>query len=58
MAAAASWLVAVLALYAVFAWFAETPWIPRYALLLVAILAIPLTRLSAAPLALASNRHR
>ena len=55
---AAAGLAAVLALYAVFAWMAETPVIPRYALLLLAILAIPLTRLSAAPLALASNRHR
>jgi len=52
------WLAAVLALYAVFAWIADTPVIPRHALLLIAILAIPLTRLSAAPLALASNRHR
>ncbi len=58
LTAAAAWLAAVLALYAVFAWIAETPVIPRYALLLIAILAIPLTRLSAAPLALASNRHR
>jgi hypothetical protein len=58
LATAAAWLAAVLALYAVFAWIAETPIIPRYALLLLAILAIPLTRLSAAPLALASNRHR
>jgi hypothetical protein len=58
LATAAAWLAAVLALYAVFAWIAETPIIPRYALLLLAILAVPLTRLSAAPLALASNRHR
>ena len=55
---AAIWLTAVLALYAVFAWFADTPHIPRYVLVLIAILAVPLTRLSAAPLALASNRHR
>ena len=55
---AAIWLAAVLALYAVLAWFADTPHIPRYVLVLIAILAIPLTRLSAAPLALASNRHR
>jgi hypothetical protein len=58
LATAAAWLVAVLALYAVFTWFADTPVIPKYALLLLAVLAIPLTRLSAAPLALASNRHR
>ncbi len=56
--AAALWLAAVLALYAVFAWLADTSLIARYVLLLIAILAIPLTRLSAAPLALASNRHR
>jgi len=36
----------------------RTPHIARYFLLLVAILAIPLARLSAAPLALAWNRHR
>ena len=36
----------------------DTPLIPRYFLVLVAILAIPLARLSAAPLALAWNRHR
>lgn len=56
--AAAMWLAAVLVLYGVFAWFADTPQIARYVLLLIAILAIPLTRLSAAPLALAANRHR
>ena len=55
---AASWCVVVLALYAVFAWFMETPFFPRYVLALIAILAIPLARLSAAPLALAWNRHR
>ena len=52
------WVVAVLALYGVFAWIADSPLIARYVLLLIAILAIPLTRLSAAPLALAANRHR
>ena len=55
---AVCWLVAVLALYALFVWFFSTPFVPRYFLLLVAILAIPLARLSAAPLALAWNRHR
>jgi hypothetical protein len=55
---AAVWLAAVLVLYAVLAWMADTPHIPRYVLMLLAILAIPLTRLSAAPLALALNRHR
>jgi hypothetical protein len=55
---AACWLVAVLALYGVLVWFASTPFIPRYLLASIAILAIPLARLAAAPLALAWNRHR
>lgn len=58
VAGAAGWLVAVLALYGVLVWFFSTPFFPRYLLALVAILAIPLARLSAAPLALAWNRHR
>ena len=56
--AAALWVAAVLSLYAVFGWIADTPHVPRHGILLVAILAVPLMRLSAAPLALASNRHR
>jgi len=55
---AACWSVAVLALYGVLVWLFDTPHIPRYLLMLVAILAIPLARISAAPLALAWNRHR
>jgi hypothetical protein len=55
---AVSWCMAVLALYGVFAWFFSTPLFPRYLLVLVAILATPLARLSAAPLVLAWNRHR
>jgi len=55
---AAVWLVAVLALYGLLVWLVDTPLIARYFLALVAILAIPLARLSAAPLALAWNRHR
>lgn len=55
---AACWLVAVLALYGLLAWLVSGPLIPGYFLLLVAILEIPLARLSAAPLALAWNRHR
>ena len=55
---AASWLAAVLALYAVFVWILSTPLVPRYMLALVAILAVPLARVSSAPLALAWNRHR
>jgi poly(hydroxyalkanoate) depolymerase family esterase len=55
----AAWLVAVLALYGLLAWLlAFPPSMPRLLPGLVAILAIPLARLSAAPLALAWNRHR
>lgn len=55
---AACWVVAVLALYGLLTWLLFTPFMPRYLLGLVAILAVPLARLSAAPLALAWNRHR
>jgi hypothetical protein len=55
---AAMWSVAVLALYGVLVWLLDTPHFPHYLLMLVAILTIPLARLSAAPLALAWNRHR
>ena len=55
---AAVWLTSVLALYGVLLWVFGTPHFPRYLLLLFAILVIPLARLSAAPLALAWNRHR
>jgi len=55
---AACWDVAVFALYGLLAWLLPALLFPRYVLALVAILAIPLARLSAAPLALAWNRHR
>jgi hypothetical protein len=55
---AACWLVVVLALHGLLVWVVATPFIPSYLLLLVAILATPLARVSAAPLALAWNRHR
>ncbi len=55
---AACWCIVVLALYGLLVWFLSTPFFPRYLLALVAILAVPLARLSAAPLALAWNRHR
>ncbi len=55
---AAFWCVAVLALYGVLVWLLGTPHFPHYLLMLLAILAFPLARLSAAPLALAWNRHR
>jgi hypothetical protein len=55
---AAVWCLAVFALYGVLVWLLDTPHFPHYLLMLLAILAIPLARLSAAPLALAWNRHR
>jgi hypothetical protein len=55
---AAVWTLAVLALYGVLAWLFNAPHIPRYLLMLVAILTIPITRLSASPVALALSRHR
>ena len=58
VAGAAGWSVAVFALYGLLVWLIATPFFPRHVLALVAILAMPLARLSAAPLALAWNRHR
>ena len=58
VAGALCWDVLVFALYDVLAWIVPALLIRRYFLALVAILAIPLARLSAAPLALAWNRHR
>ncbi len=55
---AACWSIAVFALYGVLVWLYDAPHIPHYLVMLVAILLIPLARLSAAPLALAWNRHR
>jgi hypothetical protein len=55
---AACWLVTVLALYGVLEWFAASPLVPRYFLGAIAILQVPLVRVSAAPLALAWSRHR
>ena len=56
--AAACWCALVFALYGVLVWMLDTPHVPHYLLMLLAILAIPLARLSLAPLALAWNRHR
>jgi len=56
--AAACWLAVVLVLYGLLSWLVTTPLIPRFFLAMVAVLAVPLARLSAAPLALAWNRHR
>ena len=55
---AAVWCAAVLALYGLLRWLLDAPHIPHYLLMLIAILAIPIARLSAAPVALAWNRHR
>src|SRR5213594_1192514 len=58
VAGAACWVLAVFALYGVLVWFFSTPFVAHYLLALIAILAVPLARISAAPLALAWNRHR
>jgi CDP-diglyceride synthetase len=58
VACAAGWLVIVVALYGVLEWCAASPLIPHYFLGAIAILMVPLARVSAAPLALASSRHR
>ncbi len=55
---AIGWDVAVLAVYGLLVWILPTLLFQQYFLALIAILAIPLTRLAAAPLALAWNRHR
>jgi hypothetical protein len=55
---AVCWDVAVFALYGLLMWIVPTLLVRSYFLALVAILAIPLARLSATPLALAWNRHR
>jgi hypothetical protein len=58
LAGAALWAGAVFVLYGVLVWWLATPLIPRHVVALFAILFVPLTRLSATPLALAWNRHR
>jgi hypothetical protein len=52
------WNASVLALYGVLVWIFPTVILRHYLLAFIAILAVPLTRLAAAPLALAWNRHR
>lgn len=52
------WNFAVLALCALLVWLLPTLLFRTYLLALVAVLAVPLARLAAAPLALAWNRHR
>ena len=58
VAGAAGWVAVVFALYGVLGWLVAGPLVPRYFLLLLAILAVPLARVAAAPMALAWNRHR
>ena len=58
LAGAACWCGAVFGLWALLVWLVDSPLMPRYLFGLVAILAIPLARLAAAPLTLAWNRHR
>lgn len=58
LAGAALWLAAVATVYFVLLWLFATPIMPRFLLLLIATVTVPLVRLSAAPLALAWNRHR
>jgi hypothetical protein len=55
---AMTWVAVVFALFGVLAWLVSGPLIARYFLLLVAMVVVPLARVSAAPLALAWNRHR
>lgn len=55
---AAFWMLVVLALYGLLVWWADTRLLPRYVFASFAILAVPLVRVAASPLALAWNRHR
>ena len=55
---ATCWAVVVVTLYGLLVWLVPALLFRGYFLALVAILAVPLARLSAAPLALAWNRHR
>ncbi|MEO7742001.1 MAG: hypothetical protein ABIR98_03600 [Usitatibacter sp.] len=55
---AVAWLVAVVAVFGVLRWIVGSPMLPFYILGGIAILMVPLARLAAAPLALASSRHR
>jgi hypothetical protein len=55
---ATGWLLLFIGLFGLLAWLVPPTWAPRYLLALAAILALPLARPAAAPLALAWNRHR
>ena len=58
VSASVGWLVSVAAAFAALTWFTASPVFPPYFLGAIAILLVPLTRLSAAPLALSWSRHR
>lgn len=58
LAGALVWDLLVFAVFALLAWIIPAMLMPRYVLVLIAMLAVPLVRISAAPLALAWNRHR
>ena len=58
LAGAVCWDLVVFALYALLAWITPAVIFRRDMLALLAILAVPLVRVAAAPLALAWNRHR
>jgi hypothetical protein len=45
-------------LYVTSVWWADTPFLPRYAFAMIATLLVPFARVAAAPLALALNRHK
>jgi polyhydroxybutyrate depolymerase len=55
---AALWVATVLTVFGVLAWLLDTPHIARFFVMLLAILAVPLARPAAVPLALAWSRHR
>jgi hypothetical protein len=58
VAGAVLWLGAVVVLYGMLVWFADSPAVRRYFLGAVAILSVPLARVACAPLALEWSRHR
>lgn len=58
VAGAATWCACALALYAFLVWLLSPLFARGWFVALVAILMVPLARISAAPLALAWNRHR
>jgi hypothetical protein len=58
LAGAITWTATVLALFGVLAWIADLPHIPHFLVMMIAILSVPLARISAATLAVQQNRHR